>query len=138
MIQYTIYNTTTRWVEYSGWTYDLDSVVVPEGSSIVVGTEYGPGFIDDGEFSPIPNKPTIGVYRFDIPSRQWVSLETVDRQWDCVRTERNKLLQASDWTQLPDVNLDTRVEWATYRSELRDVTTQPDPFNIIWPTPPIK
>ena len=26
--------------------------------------------------------------------------------------------------------------WRTYRQQLRDVTSQPDPFNIVWPTPP--
>ena len=29
-----------------------------------------------------------------------------------------------------------RGEWETYRQELRDITTQPDPFNITWPSIP--
>jgi hypothetical protein len=41
-----------------------------------------------------------------------------------------------DWTQLLDVNLPNKSIWAVYRQNLRNITTQPDPFNIIWPTPP--
>lgn len=50
---------------------------------------------------------------------------------------RFDLLQQSDWTQLPDVLLETKTQWATYRQALRDITDQPGyPFNIVWPTPP--
>lgn len=54
-----------------------------------------------------------------------------------VRAQRDKLLAASDWTQLPDVALSDKTEWATYRQELRDVSQQEGfPFNVIWPQPP--
>ena len=58
-----------------------------------------------------------------------------ETQWAVVRIERNKLLAESDWTQLPDAPVDAAV-WATYRQELRDITTQADPFAIIWPESP--
>lgn len=61
--------------------------------------------------------------------------EQIDEQWAAVRAERNEKLAACDWTQLPDAPVD-REAWATYRQELRDITLQSDPFNIIWPTPP--
>lgn len=61
--------------------------------------------------------------------------EQLDTQWDVVRQERNSLLAACDWTQLPDTPAD-KDSWAAYRQELRDVTNQPDPFAIIWPTAP--
>jgi hypothetical protein len=57
----------------------------------------------------------------------------IDSQWQVVRTQRNQLLKDSDWTQLADTPVDKTL-WATYRQELRDITTQPDPFNITWPT----
>lgn len=57
----------------------------------------------------------------------------IDSQWQVVRTQRNQLLKDSDWTQLADTPVDKTL-WATYRQELRDITTQPDPFNIMWPT----
>ena len=59
----------------------------------------------------------------------------IDAQWVVVRAERNKLLAESDWTQLPDAPVDAAV-WATYRQALRDVTTQADPFAIVWPESP--
>lgn len=58
-----------------------------------------------------------------------------DAQWALVRAERNAKLAASDWTQLNDAPVDHSA-WAIYRQELRDITNQPDPFNIQWPTPP--
>jgi hypothetical protein len=52
------------------------------------------------------------------------------------RAERNRLLAASDWTQLPDAPVD-QASWATYRQALRDITAQQGfPENVIWPTPP--
>ena len=56
-------------------------------------------------------------------------------QWAVVRAERNTKLARCDWTQLPDAPADTAA-WATYRQELRDITTQDDPFNIAWPSEP--
>lgn len=61
---------------------------------------------------------------------------TIEQMWEPVRQERNRRLAASDWTQLPDVPLETKSAWTAYRQALRDITEQPDPFNIAWPTPP--
>lgn len=68
---------------------------------------------------------------------EWEALqaEAPATQWDEVRKERNALLAACDWTQLPDTPVDA-AEWATYRQALRDITTQADPFNIVWPEQP--
>lgn len=53
-----------------------------------------------------------------------------------VRTERNSRLAACDWTQVADSPVD-KVAWATYRQELRDITSQPGfPWEITWPTAP--
>jgi hypothetical protein len=59
----------------------------------------------------------------------------LDAQWSDIRAERNRRLQASDWTQLQDSPAD-KPAWATYRQELRDVTQQADPFNLVWPIKP--
>ena len=56
-------------------------------------------------------------------------------QWESVRADRNKRLADCDWTQLPDAPVDAAA-WAAYRQELRDITQQPDPFNIVWPAAP--
>lgn len=54
-----------------------------------------------------------------------------------IRRQRNKLLDASDWTQVSDNGLsaEKRAEWATYRQSLRDITTQ-DINSISWPSKP--
>jgi hypothetical protein len=56
-----------------------------------------------------------------------------EQEWEAVRLQRHFLLTRSDWTQLPDAPVDS-VTWATYRQALRDITTQSDPFNIVWPS----
>lgn len=56
-------------------------------------------------------------------------------QWESVRALRNTKLENCDWTQLPDAPVDAAA-WAAYRQELRDITTQTDPFNITWPQEP--
>jgi len=54
-----------------------------------------------------------------------------------IRTYRNNELQASDWTQLPDVDLANKWDWAVYRQSLRDMMAQnEDPKQIVFPEPP--
>ena len=60
-----------------------------------------------------------------------------ESQWSKVRSQRDTLLAACDWTQLPDVALSNKTEWATYRQKLRDITDQTNPYNIIWPEAPM-
>lgn len=53
------------------------------------------------------------------------------------RRQRDVLLAKSDWTQLPDVPVAAKEAWATYRQQLRDITTQSGyPATVVWPTPP--
>lgn len=73
---------------------------------------------------------------FNYTTKQWIDPRTAETEWPLVRAKRNQLLAQSDWTQLPDVPIATKEEWAVYRQALRDVTLQPDPFNITWPVPP--
>lgn len=52
------------------------------------------------------------------------------------RAKRNTLLAASDWTQVADAPVD-QAAWATYRQELRDITSQEGfPEAITWPVAP--
>jgi len=61
-------------------------------------------------------------------------------QWASVRAQQSQKLYESDWTcsviDPPAPILAQRDQWIAYRQALRDVTTQSDPFNITWPTPP--
>jgi hypothetical protein len=58
--------------------------------------------------------------------------ERIKNEWTVIRQQRNRLLAESDWTQLADSPAD-KDKWAVYRQELRDITTQEDPFSIVWP-----
>jgi hypothetical protein len=53
-----------------------------------------------------------------------------------VRKRRNKLLSASDWTQVADAPVD-QAAWAAYRQALRDIPQQEGfPATVVWPTQP--
>jgi len=72
------------------------------------------------------------------PSWSAVQAQMNPEEWVAVRFKRDKKLQACDWTVLSDVPItsEKKAEWETYRQALRDITNQPDPFNITWPNPP--
>lgn len=56
---------------------------------------------------------------------------------EIARNQRNNLLAASDWTQLPDVPEALKSAWVEYRQALRDITQQSNfPSIIQWPTEP--
>ena len=68
---------------------------------------------------------------------QKVAAKTAD-QWTSVRAQQRDLLYKSDWTcSVTDYEVPNKSEWVQYRAALRDVTTQSDPFNIVWPSPPV-
>ena len=61
----------------------------------------------------------------------------LDTQWTQVRTQQRDLLYKSDWTcSVTDYEVPNKSEWVQYRAALRDVTTQSDPFEIVWPVAP--
>lgn len=60
--------------------------------------------------------------------------------WDYVLAERTRLLELSDWTQLPDTELSPEqvMAWRLYRKELREITkTTADHTQVQWPLPPL-
>jgi len=58
------------------------------------------------------------------------------RKWAQVRSERDGLLAACDWTQVADAPVDAQA-WADYRQALRDIPQeQDDPDSIVWPETP--
>ena len=61
----------------------------------------------------------------------------IQQKWAEVREHRTELLKECDWTVLPDSPVGDRLnDWILYRQELRNITNQHNPFNIIWPTQP--
>lgn len=59
-------------------------------------------------------------------------------KWQEVRDERGGRLNSSDWTQLPDSPFteEQKNAWRQYRQELRDITNQANPFEVIYPVQP--
>ncbi len=60
----------------------------------------------------------------------------IENKWNEIRELRNELLIECDWTQLGDIPESTKNLWTVYRQELRDITNQSNPFNIVWPVKP--
>lgn len=87
-----------------------------------------------GEVRRRPPRPSLS-HTWDWGAHTWV-MDT-SRSWWLARAKRTELLADCDWTQLPDVPERLRSAWATYRQALRDITKQPDPTLLVWPTPPI-
>jgi hypothetical protein len=133
--KFTAYNKDTGQVLFGG-TADNPEVMATESSVIVLDVEYTDGYLVDGVHHALPPQPS-EHHVFNYTTKQWDDPRTPETEWPLVRQQRDALLAKSDWTQLPDVPLATKDAWATYRQALRDITLQPDPFNIDWPTVPI-
>lgn len=64
--------------------------------------------------------------------------ELVASQWALIRSIRDRLLSESDWvvTKAVELGMSVDLAWSTYRQELREITSQADPFFIQWPAKP--
>jgi len=64
--------------------------------------------------------------------------QRLSNEWFGIRDERNARLYSSDWTQLVDSPLteEQKNAWRQYRQELRDITNQANPFEVIYPVQP--
>ena len=76
--------------------------------------------------------------------QNWVQANASDSEkelrlaikWSEIRELRNQLLSECDWTQLSDVSESIRTSYQSYRQDLRDITSQSEPFSIVWPEKP--
>jgi hypothetical protein len=91
--------------------------------------------IEQGRAVPITTASS-SAHVFDHSTQAWVDPRSLSELWALVRSQRDQRLSQCDWTQLPDVPLSTKEVWVTYRQALRDITSQDDPHNIEWPSPP--
>ena len=62
----------------------------------------------------------------------------LSEKWKDVRSQRDRLLNETDWVVTKATETETSVSsaWKSYRQALRDVPSQSDPDNITWPTKP--
>ena len=115
--------------------------------------------VSDWYFSDSPYVPVTPGIRLEVPEGlAWDTVKGVQdgdevtliaddakvqaktaQAWSALRTERNRLLQQSDWTALSDAHLsqDKKDAWFTYRQSLRDLPENAtDPTQVTWPVSP--
>jgi hypothetical protein len=90
-----------------------------------------------GDIAVFPESPGVN-YLFNWDTKNWEPSNDFTAQWLLVWQKQRSLLNASDWIVIRavDTNMAVPAAWATYRQALRDITNQPDPFNIVWPVAP--
>ena len=130
---FVVYDPITGCIQGSGYG------TVPEEGSIIFGFGQEPTHYVDVSTKKIVEKPpklSFG-HQWDYSKKEWnLDSAALDRMH---KIQRSEMLASSDWTQLPDVPLDTKNAWLNYRQSLRDITAQEGyPFNVVWPVPPGK
>lgn len=137
MKYFTVYNNVGQILQ-SGECLDEDYDLQCGDENFIIEIQTNPStqYISNGEIVSIPPKPDY-VCHFDYSSGQWIG-DSAPQEINVI-ARRNALLYSCDWTQLPNGPLTPEVQqqWAVYRQELRDITSQSGyPFNVVWPTPP--
>jgi hypothetical protein len=75
------------------------------------------------------------VQQASIPDR-----DPFNAPWDVILSERKRLLEISDWTQIPDnpMSEEKRQAWRVFRQELRDIPQKySTSAEVVWPEPPV-
>lgn len=141
MKEFTVFNEETGQVLRTGvCPDDLIPIQAMDGEQSIEGRFPDEEFYFQ-ESSPIriPDKP-YGNFKWSNIKKAWEEIPTniiTDELIQNVLQKRQILLSGSDWTQLPDVPLETKSAWATYRQALRDITNQPGfPESVLWPNQP--
>jgi len=115
---------------YKIYSDNPDMVVRDDITTIPIGKQFGgrfnnPDFIEYMLWIEAGNKPEY--------------IERHKDEWIAVKEQRNKLLLACDWTQLPDIQMsdEARYMWKVYRKALRDITDRfKSPNEVIFPELP--
>ncbi|AMK10840.1 tail fiber assembly protein [Pseudodesulfovibrio indicus] len=94
---------------------------------------------EDGTITYTPPDRSSRGLLWDAASKTWIVDQSSPILAAAVRDERDRLLAACDWTQMPDspLDADTQAAWTAYRQALRDVPEQPGfPVSVEWPEEP--
>jgi hypothetical protein len=120
-------------------------------------SQWTPALVEELGLDPVFESPTPIVTRYQTAFKDGVEQDAQGRwlwKWSisemsdetkaakdaeqakAVRSDRDKRLSDTDWTQVADAPVDKAV-WATYRQALRDVPAQAGfPYDITWPSKP--
>ena len=90
----------------------------------------------DGTWKTVGPRPS-DAHTFDRVTVSWVLDQAA--AWAVVRADRDRRLAATDWRLLRAAETGVPVDsvWLDYRQALRDITKQPDPTAIEWPSAPV-
>jgi hypothetical protein len=150
MKQFIVYNLQTGEIQKTGICSEHDFYLqAQDGESVIEGLAIANfGYVLNGNLIAYTteqqqrkaNKPEYDC-EWSNEIFDWIDVRTNQQKYDeasgVIKITRNELLVESDWTQLPDVILANKQDWAVYRQALRDIPQQSGyPFNIIWPVKP--
>jgi len=123
MYKYSRYNLATGRFTGQGSNSNQANVTAKDGEGLIEGHyDHDTQMVVDGAVVGIPSGT--------------IEQEEIDRAWIDLRASRDRRLQSTDWTQVPDAPVDSQT-WATYRQALRDLPANTtDPRNPVWPTRP--
>ena len=95
--------------------------------------------VQNGVYLSIPLDETNSDYQEYL---EWAKTNTAEAAdgltWDDIRSKRDSILQATDWTVTSGATVD-QAQWAAYRQVIRDIPqTYKDktPNDVVWPTQP--
>jgi len=135
-MNYTIFNKLTGQILRVVNTINIDLQIKENESYINGNYDDSIYYIQNNNAIKLPIKPNEYSF-FNWLTHQWdIDLKNANA---ILINKRDRLLYASDWTQIPNnpLTAEQQQAWAVYRQELRDITSQSGyPFNVIWPTPP--
>jgi len=149
---FTVYEIATKEIVRTGQCADFDFDLQPSnGQGVVEGTYTSEqAYVDNGnvilytqeQLQTKVNKPDI-FFVWNNDTFSWQDPRDSQQKYSdaasSVMSQRRAYLYDSDWTQIPNNPLtdEKRQEWAQYRQQLRDITSQAGyPFNVIWPVAP--
>ena len=141
MKNFYVYRLSNGQIIYSGSCQesDIDKQNVPDGYALQIVENYinwSDFYVLNNTLIAIPEKPN-QYSIFNYTTKQW----EIDQNQliFVIAKKRNSLLLFSDWTQLPNnpLTVEQQQAWATYRQQLRDITSQSGyPTNVVWPLQP--
>ena len=137
MKHYTIYDASGKIIRSGLCSEDVLHLQANSGE-LMLEIESNPltQYINNGVLINFPPKPDYECF-FNYETKSWE--QDAEAEKNVVISKRGTLLFRSDWTQSPDspLSAEKKSEWAAYRQQLRDITTQSGyPFNVIWPIQP--